>query len=76
MAKPGIPPVTDIGAGVDFAARRNPTSVEFEHVLVSGFEFRTIGGRQLAEPGHAVIARGKVLDLPLPRRWLSAILRG
>ena len=55
-----------IRAGVNLAAGCDIPSGELEHVLESGLELLAICRRQAADPGRILVARGKVLDLPLP----------
>src|SRR5262249_60591495 len=55
----------DIRASLNLASGRNPPVVERAHVIASGPKRNAICRRQFADPGHAVIARGKVLDLPM-----------
>src|SRR5258708_23807849 len=56
----------DIRAGLNLAPGRNPPPVELAHVLVSGLKRATIRRREFVDPRHAVVARGKILDLPMP----------
>ena len=55
-----------IRAGVNLATRRDVPSGELEHVLEAGLEFLAIVRRQAADPRRILVARRKVLDLPLP----------
>src|SRR5260370_16902838 len=56
----------DIRARLNLAAGRNPPPVELAHVLVSSLKRAAICRRQFVDPRHAVVARGKILDLPMP----------
>ena len=69
-------PGDGIGAGLDLAARRDVSLGEFEHVLESDLELLAVLRRQATDPRHVFIARGKILDLPLPRQNAVADVAG
>src|SRR5215831_15768175 len=66
QGKSGNSPGDDIRAGLNLASGRGPPPVELAHVLVSGLKRAAICRRQFVNPWHAVVARGKILDLPMP----------
>src|SRR5262249_22022070 len=66
----------DVRAGLDLASGRNPLVVKRAHVVVTGLERGAICRRQLTDPRHAVIARGKVLDLPMSSKNAVAHVAG
>src|SRR4051812_40962985 len=57
-----------VRAGLDLAARRDIPFGEFKHVSESVLELPAVGSGQAGNPRHVVVARGKILDLPLPRK--------
>src|SRR5262249_10111790 len=66
----------DVGTGMNLAPGRSPLPVELAHVLVSGLERNAILCRQFVNPRHAVVARRKILDLPMPGKNAVAYVAG
>src|SRR6266567_9107468 len=69
-------PRDGIRAGLDLASGRGEPSGEVEHVAESGLELLAICRRQAADQRHALVARRKILDLPLPGKNAVADVPG